>query len=211
MLECCITIGFRATPTPNCIGSVYRARYYDPIRGRFVGEDPIGLLGGDLNLYAYVGGTPVTHTDPFGLYFFHVHGPVTFIAMVSKGYDPVTSAFTAGTNIGADFVQGSLDPANANKHGMAQPNQSPADARRGADEFIQTKIVEHNLVALGAALHASDDKYARGHQLQEWTGEYTKQHLWGDLFPTPTELLNAIKDQRDIISRHQKQRLGGRK
>jgi RHS repeat-associated protein len=31
----------------------YRARYYDPTRSRFVGEDPIGLRGG-LNLFAYV-------------------------------------------------------------------------------------------------------------------------------------------------------------
>ena len=32
----------------------YRARYYHPGRGRFVAEDPIGLGGGDPNLYRYV-------------------------------------------------------------------------------------------------------------------------------------------------------------
>ena len=60
-------IGFRATPTPNCIGSVYRARYYDPVRGRFVSEDPLGLAGGDLNFYTYVQDRPTNLLDPLGL------------------------------------------------------------------------------------------------------------------------------------------------
>jgi len=43
-----------------------RARYYDPEVGRFVSEDPIGFEGGDVNLYAYVGGNPVLRIDPLG-------------------------------------------------------------------------------------------------------------------------------------------------
>ncbi len=33
----------------------------------FISKDPIGFLGGDLNLYAYVGNNPVNQIDPFGL------------------------------------------------------------------------------------------------------------------------------------------------
>ena len=44
----------------------YRARYYDPVAGRFISEDPIGSSGG-VNLYDYVSGGPVTRVDPFGL------------------------------------------------------------------------------------------------------------------------------------------------
>jgi len=43
----------------------YRARFYDSQAGRFIGEDPIGLEGG-LNLYAYVGNSPIEYIDPFG-------------------------------------------------------------------------------------------------------------------------------------------------
>jgi RHS repeat-associated protein len=45
----------------------YRARYYSPTRQRFISQDPIGFAGGDVNLYAYVGGAPPNWRDPYGL------------------------------------------------------------------------------------------------------------------------------------------------
>jgi len=44
----------------------YRARYYDPVHGRFMQTDPVGYAP-DMNWYAYVHNDPVDMTDPTGL------------------------------------------------------------------------------------------------------------------------------------------------
>jgi RHS repeat-associated protein len=44
----------------------YRARYYQPRFQRFISEDPIGFLGGDLNLYGYASENPLSYIDPTG-------------------------------------------------------------------------------------------------------------------------------------------------
>jgi RHS repeat-associated protein len=45
----------------------YRARYYDPQTGRFVGEDPIRFYAGDGNFYAYAFNDSTNLIDPSGL------------------------------------------------------------------------------------------------------------------------------------------------
>jgi len=42
-------------------------RWYDPAIGRWISEDPIGFAGKDVNLYRYVGNSPVISVDPDGL------------------------------------------------------------------------------------------------------------------------------------------------
>jgi RHS repeat-associated protein len=44
----------------------YRARFYDPILGRFINQDPLRYQAGDVNLYRYVGNSPLNATDPSG-------------------------------------------------------------------------------------------------------------------------------------------------
>ena len=45
----------------------YRARWYDPATGRFVGDDPSGFDAGDSNLQRYVGNNSPNIVDPTGL------------------------------------------------------------------------------------------------------------------------------------------------
>lgn len=49
------------------IKSYYRARYYDPQPGRFISADPIGFMGGGINLYAYGQNDATSLADPLGL------------------------------------------------------------------------------------------------------------------------------------------------
>jgi RHS repeat-associated protein len=44
----------------------YRARYYSPLLGRFISEDPLGFAGDDDNLYAYAFDAPTDFIDPLG-------------------------------------------------------------------------------------------------------------------------------------------------
>lgn len=47
-----------------------RARYFDPVTGRFISEDPndAGSLYDDMNRYVYTENNPTNWTDPLGLY-----------------------------------------------------------------------------------------------------------------------------------------------
>ena len=66
MLERRTGIGLHAAGKTECLGSFYRARYYDPVRSRFISEDPIGLENG-INYFAYVNNRPSMYYDPMGL------------------------------------------------------------------------------------------------------------------------------------------------
>lgn len=50
-----------------------RYRYYEPRLGRYINQDPIGVLGG-LNLYRYTDAKPLNKIDPIGLFDFKYYG-----------------------------------------------------------------------------------------------------------------------------------------
>jgi RHS repeat-associated protein len=64
-------------------------RDYDPSLGRYTESDPIGLEGG-VNTYAYVGGNPVNHADPIGLW------------TAQLGFTFNVGAFQFGTGVAID-------------------------------------------------------------------------------------------------------------
>ena len=45
----------------------FRARWYDPVSGRWLSKDPIGIEGG-ANQYMFVGNNPVNFLDPLGFW-----------------------------------------------------------------------------------------------------------------------------------------------
>ena len=70
----------------------YRARYYSPVFGRFISEDPAGFAAGDPNLYRYVGNDPVNATDPSGKFFFIA--PIIPIIGVACAFGAAVGAVT---------------------------------------------------------------------------------------------------------------------
>ena len=94
----------------------YRARYYDPVIGRFLSEDPLGILGGGPNLYPYVDNRPVNHFDPTGLASFVACRPLRggfgglgnhcFLIVEKPGEDARILSLFPRANTPSDILRG---------------------------------------------------------------------------------------------------------
>ena len=80
-----------------------RARWYDPVMGRFISTDPSGFDGGDANLYRYCNNNPATYNDPTGLCFTGAfnYNPLANVSLTNTSYtsSPLISAYDTGYSI----------------------------------------------------------------------------------------------------------------
>ncbi len=124
----------------------YRARYYSPLLGRFISEDPLGFAGG-INLYRYALNNPLLYRDPSGLLndetgrrndeltpgecergenIFCVHSPAEIQQMraerarLQQEMDELTPTFQPPTEIFSGRYSGGGQPHN----GESRPHRS---------------------------------------------------------------------------------------
>ena len=107
----------------------FGARDYDSTVGRWTTKDPIGFAGGDTNLYAYVGGNPMSYNDPSGLATnltcravggsggsaggMHCYLRITPEAGSSLGTNPITlSLLTPDMRVGNRYINAPEDSGN---------------------------------------------------------------------------------------------------
>jgi RHS repeat-associated protein len=82
----------------------FRARYYEPSSGRFVSQDPSGMVDGP-NLHAYAGGRPTVVTDPTGNW--GIVAPAIWVAVTQAARAALvetikaTTAVLTGVGLGA--------------------------------------------------------------------------------------------------------------
>jgi len=78
----------------------HRARYYHPALRRWLNADPIGLAGG-VNLYGYVGNSPICFVDPLGLFMGTALDSGEWFGAVGSGALTGAQAYGKGLAIGA--------------------------------------------------------------------------------------------------------------
>jgi RHS repeat-associated protein len=126
----------------------YRARYYDPAKGRFLQSDPVGYLA-DLNLYAYSGNSPSDGIDPNGTCPPILHGCGSDTGDISEGVDVSVSGINSTVDmmltpdigsIGSSMVSGnaaSQQGSSAVSSGATQSSSGAGAVNTGtSDELI---------------------------------------------------------------------------
>jgi len=98
----------------------FRNRYLDPVEGRFVNRDPIGVWGDPENMgngYAFCAGNPVSGRDPFGLGLLgtiwdSTLGPATGVSStdIANAWDQTVAPLTGTSSVQASAA---LDKAVA--------------------------------------------------------------------------------------------------
>jgi RHS repeat-associated protein len=162
----------------------YRARFYSPGLQRFISEDPIGLAGG-FHPYLYADNNPILNRDPLGLFAPAHHAHITQTVAYSECRNLASSLPNRVYLV--DFQEGSQLPENAYKHAMRDGilGQSPADAARKMQEYIDSELGKCSAQAFANALHAEQDRFAPGHRgFHPWYGQRWPSftHIFGDTF-----------------------------
>jgi len=104
----------------------FRMRWYDPVTGRWLSKDPIGLNGG-LNLYAFCGNNPILYLDPYGEFWgLIIAGITSAVAVVWAAYKIIKRGYDAKRNMEKrtglkDIVDGAVEECGKTLKSIASP------------------------------------------------------------------------------------------
>jgi RHS repeat-associated protein len=180
-------------------------RYYAPDGGTYRQSDPIGLAGGGLSTYQYVGGNPLNVVDPNGLWAPGAHN--YFLELMFTGLNPMLMTALQAGSAQADAME-SQDAAHAYMHAMSSESLSPEESRRRMCQYILEKRALYQMYAqhgltysaffeLGMALHPVMDSTSPAHEgFQRWNGVLKDGSKHGPL-PTSLETEAVARDPRN--------------
>ena len=168
----------------------YRARYYDPTSGRFLGEDPLRFVGG-INYYAYVRNNPVKLNDPFGLLTpCSEEKCLQGLNDADKNTNAVDRAEAAWTAIQAAADANGIDPALLAAIGVLESGFINGNENDGAGVGVGVFQITVSGKSGVTAAEAGDITWAA-----EWAADLLSSNMdyLSAHFPnfTPTQLLQA--------------------
>jgi hypothetical protein len=107
-----------------------------------------------------------------------------------------------------DAKRGSQNPNNSHWHAMTngRNGESPADAERKYNNYVDSELGKCTLDGLANALHAVQDSAASGHKgFQRWNGgSPSGSHMKGDFFPKPADWDDGKQKTRDLMDRYKR-------
>ena len=125
----------------------YRARYYDPGQGRFVGEDPLGLRASvnayryvnsvgrtQTNLYQYAVSSPLNYVDPLGLIEWPLDAPEPWIPPTDGPAEPLSIAVEKWAECYTRCI-GALDPL-----GNLAERVATGEVKRRVDKYFGSRL-----------------------------------------------------------------------
>jgi len=158
----------------------HRHRYYNPLTGRWLSKDPIGIAGG-LNQYVAFGNNPVNARDPMGLATRHGGGLLGKLQEVGDIFE-VEVSFGLQGKVKAGFVTAGLDFGTERTR------------FKGCRLHDSTTMGEEICVGIKNLLGAQLKRYRKrcGHAEKPVDHPLTHQRLAGQ---TPREYLDGSPEQ----------------